>query len=85
MNNIQIDMEFTKINSELNEKCRFKIPYPKDVVRMKELLLAAQVDLAELLYAKRNKNKEKEALHTVQYKTKIKQYFSCKMDSSFGN
>ena len=82
MTNIQIDLEFAKISNEIDEKSRFKLPYPESVIRMKELLLAAQVELSELLYAKRDNNKKREELHTVLYKTKIKQYYSCKNECS---
>ena len=84
MTNTQIDHEFAKISHEINEKPRCKLPYPDKVVRMRELLFAAQVELSELLYAKREHNKKKEDLFTVSYKTKIKEYFSCKKDCIIG-
>lgn len=76
----QVDIEFKRITKEVHDKPKCKTPYPKNIVRIRELLLFAEVELSNILGAKKDKDKKLEAFHIDLYKTIIKQYFLCKRD-----
>ncbi len=76
----QIEQEWQRLNFEIFEnKPKTDKPYPSDVVKRRELLLFAQVHLAEISWAKRCKDRETEALHTEVYNLVLQNYYSwCK-------
>lgn len=61
MTKAEIEREYRKIKYELLIKKPSVAPFPADIVKQRELLLEAQVYLANILEAKKVKDKIKEA------------------------
>jgi hypothetical protein len=75
MNKKQIELEFQKIDNEIKYNKPIDIPYPPDIIKRIELLLFAQVSLANVLDARRKKDKQKEKLQEALYKTIMSNYY----------
>jgi hypothetical protein len=75
MNRNQIEQEFQKIGNEIKYNKPTNTPYPPDVIKRRELLLFAQVSLANMSDAKRKKDKQKEKLQEALYKTIMSNYY----------
>lgn len=76
----QADLEFERLNKEIDDKPKCKTPYPYDIIKTRELLLIAQVLLSQVLDAKKAEDKFRESFLTMIYKLTLRQYFSCKRD-----
>lgn len=69
--------EWKKLDFELFEnKPEANKPYPRNTVERRELLLFAQVHLAELMWAMKSENIPAEIYHTAMYSSVIKKYFA---------
>ena len=75
MNKKQIEKEYKKIGYELFDNRPAIVPYPSNIVKRRELLLYAQVHLAEISWAKKCKDLEDERLHTKAYNSVISKYY----------
>jgi hypothetical protein len=75
MNKKQIEQEFQKIDDEIKYNKPVDTPYPPDVIKRRELLLFAQVCLANVLDAKKKKNKQEGKLHEALYETMMSNYY----------
>jgi len=71
----EIDREFKKIDYELRVNKPDTAPYPPEVVKRRELLLYAQVYLAEMSWAKKCKDWETYRLHTEAYFLVMSKYY----------
>ena len=71
----QIEEEYKKINYEMFNNRPAITPYPPNVVKRRELLLYAQVHLAEISWAKKCKESETEKLHTETYNLVMSKYY----------
>ena len=72
----QIKQEWQRLNFEVFEnKPKTDKPYPSDVVKRRELLLFAQVHLAEISWAIKCKDLETERLHTAAYNLVMSKYY----------
>lgn len=77
MNKKQIEQEWKKLEIELFEnKPKIDGPYPTDIVKRRELLLYAQVHLANILDAKSRKDRWDEWFETEMYNRVMKIYYS---------
>jgi len=71
----QIDEEFKRIDYELRVNRPKSTPYPRDVVKRRELLLFAQVHLSNILEAKLKRNKWEEDFEENMYKIVMSNYY----------
>ena len=63
----QIDREYEKIDYEIRANKPSISPYPPDIVKRRELLLYAQVHLANIFDAKKQRDKIKASLEEFLY------------------
>lgn len=76
MNKRQIEQEWKRLDFELFENApKTDKPYPPDVVKRRELLLFAQVHLAEIGWAQKCKDLGAEILHTIAYNLVMSKYY----------
>lgn len=76
MNEKQIAREWKRLNFEIfKNKPKTDKPYPINIVRRRELLLFAQVNLSKISYAQTKKDKLSERFETDLYKVIIKNYY----------
>jgi len=76
MNKRQIEQEWKRLDFELFEnRPKTDKPYRPDVVRRRELLLYAQVHLAEISWAEKCKDIETERLQTEAYNLVMLKYY----------
>ena len=68
----QIQKEWKKLTLEINDKPNINGYYPSDVIRMRELLLFAQVELARI------EDAEDKDFHVGLYQTTMRRYFRWK-------
>ncbi len=72
----QLSKEWQKLNYEIYEnRPKTDKPYPRDMVKRRELLIYAQVHLAEISWAKKCKDWETERLHTEAYNLVMQKYY----------
>ena len=72
----QIAREWKRLYYEIfANKPRSNSPYPPNVVRRRELLLYAQVHLAEISWAQKCGNFEAEKMHMAAYYSVISKYY----------
>ena len=78
MDRKQLSREWQRLNFEIFEnRPKTDKPYLPYVVKRRELLLYAQVHLAEILQAKKSKNLETERLNTGAYNLIMSEYYRC--------
>lgn len=73
----QIDREYEKINYELLVNRPNITPYPPEIVKRRELLLYAQVHLANIIGAKTKRDKVEEAWQECMYWLIMDSYYNC--------
>lgn len=78
----EIDKEYELLDHELFNNRPIISPYPPDTVKRRELLLRAQVYLAEVLEAKMAKNRDVELYYEYQYRRIMDDYFNWKTAKS---
>ncbi len=72
----QIQDEWKKLDFEMQyNKPNIEGPYPPEIVRRRELLLIAQVYLANVMYAKAQKDKQRERFETEMYSRIMEMYY----------
>lgn len=77
MNNKDIKKEYAELKKEIFKNIKkTKINYKDKIVWQREILLALQVYLGNIIEAKRRKDKEKEFFDTEVYKKLKKFYYS---------
>lgn len=75
MDRIQVEQEWQKIDCELRLAKPHFAPYPPHIVRRRELLLYAQVHLAEISWAQKCNDSDTEKIHTEAYYSVMLEYY----------
>ena len=74
MDRVEVEQEFRKIDLELRFSRPHSPPYPPHVVKRRQLLLYAQVHLAEISWAQKCRDSETEEFHTEAYYSVMFEY-----------
>jgi hypothetical protein len=72
----QVTKEWKRLNFELfGNRLKTDKPYPPEIVKRRELLLYAQVHLAEISWAKKCRDLEALRLHSKAYELVMSKYY----------
>jgi hypothetical protein len=70
----QLKNEWKRLESEFDKKPKVS-PFPPEIVKKRELLLFAQVELSEVQWAKKCKNLSDEMFHIAMYYLIMSTYY----------